>query len=427
MKKPALPLCFLLLCTACTTGIEEVELLNEFVIAAYSGPPPEEVTLERYREIAEAGIDVIVPGNGTMNGSQNLKAMDLAAEAGIRVIPIDTRVMPFAQTAGISIDTAIILEMVSDYRDHPAFAGYVVRDEPPAGLFPSLANITHLFREMDPAHEPLINLFPSYASPGQLGSPDYRTHVRDYIEIVRPRLFSYDNYALREPLTWYDYWFHDLELVREETRKAGIPFWVFIQSEGIGSHMRVPTRAEVLWQVNTAVAYGARGLGWFTYWTPPTDQGIPREEGAPPPLIEEHHGAMLDVNGNRTPLYDHVREANLYIKAVGRKLVGWDNEFVARFDAGELVDGGSSPVFSPTGREANLVVGTYARYDRCLVMVANSRCETATRFSLKISGDWQWVGLISSIDVSVPAGSPADGIWTQQPGGALLFECKAKN
>ena len=427
IKKLLLPLCFLAMCMACSTGAEETELLNEFVIAAYSGPPLEEVTLERYREIAEAGIDVIVPGNGTMNREQNLTAMDLASAVGIRVIPIDTRVMPFAQTAGITIDTAVIMEMVTDYRDHPAFAAYVVRDEPPASLFPSLANITNLFREMDPSHEPLINLFPSYASPEQLGSPDYRTHIRDYIKTVKPGLLSYDNYALREPSTWYDYWFNDLEVVREETREAGIPFWVFIQSEGIGIHLRVPNRAEVLWQVNTAVAYGARGLGWFTYWTPPTDQGIPQVEGAPPPLIEEHFGAMLDVDGNRTPLYDHVREANLFIKAVGKGLVGWENEFLARFEAGKMMDGGTSPIMTPVGNEANLVVGTYTRKSHCKVMVANSRCETPAVLSLEISPDWQCVGLESSIDAYGPIESPADGIWTLQPGGALLIECKAKH
>jgi hypothetical protein len=424
VKQIVLPLCCLLLCIACTTGKQEVELLNEFVIAAYSGPPPEEVTLERYREMAEAGIDVIVPGNGTMNGEQNLKAMDLAAEVGIRVIPVDTRVMPFAQTAGIRIDTAVILEMVSDYRDHPAFAGYVVRDEPPASLFPSLRELCNLFRELDPDHEPLINLFPSYASTEQLGSPDYRTHIRDYLATVEPGLLSYDNYALRGPATWYDYWFNDLELVREETRKAGIPFWVFIQSEGIGIHMRVPNRAEVLWQVNTAVAYGARGLGWFTYWTPPTDQGIPQVEGAPPPLIEEHHGAMLDIHGNRTDLYDHVREANLYIKEVGRGLTRWENAFVARYEDGQMQAGGASPLLAVSGENAHLVIGTFTREKRARVVIANSRCETPAGFSLNLTGGRSIRGVVASMDASPGKDNDDFREWILEPGGSVILEIK---
>jgi len=72
-------------------------LLHEFIIMAYSGPPLEEVSLDRYQEIEEAGIEYLVPGNGTFNEEQNLRAMNLAQEAGFRIIPIDMRVLPFAQ------------------------------------------------------------------------------------------------------------------------------------------------------------------------------------------------------------------------------------------------------------------------------------------------------------------------------------------
>jgi hypothetical protein len=417
----------LLICSACPSGQPEIELVNEFVITAYSGPPPEEVNIDRYREIASAGIDVIIPGNGNMEGEQNLKALDLARQAGIRVLPIDIRVMPFAQTADIVLDTAVIKAMVNDYKDHPAFAGYVVRDEPNASLFPSLREICKLFRELDPAHEPLINLFPSYASTTQLGSPDFRSYIRDFIETVKPGVLSYDNYALREPDTWYDHWFSDLAVVREETRKAGIPFWVFIQSEGIGEHMRVPHRAEILWQVNTCLAYGARGLGWFTYWTPEVDQGIPRVEGAPPPLIEEHHGGMLDTGGNPTPLYDHVREANLYGKEAGRGLMGWDNAFVARFEKGKMLEGGSSPIATPAGDGANLVIGTFSNGDKRRLVVSNSRCETMASFSLKISPEWQVLKQVGSIGAR-PGNAQIPGEeWKLEPGGSVILELKSKS
>jgi hypothetical protein len=64
-----------------------MEVWREFVVVAYPGPPPEAVNAARYREIAEAGIDVIVPANGTFTAAQNLRAMDLAQAAGLRVIP----------------------------------------------------------------------------------------------------------------------------------------------------------------------------------------------------------------------------------------------------------------------------------------------------------------------------------------------------
>ena len=55
--------------------------------------------------------------------------------------------------------------------------------------------------------------------------------------------------------------------------------------------------------------------------------------------LEQHYGGMLDADGNRTPLYAHVREANLYSKEAGMGLIGWDNEFVARYEKGEMLPG----------------------------------------------------------------------------------------
>ncbi len=127
-------------------GADRSGLLNEFVIMAYSGPPPAEVTLERYQEIAEAGIEFLVPGNGTFNEEQNLKAMDLGAKTGVRIIPVDLRLFPFALTPDIAIDTDAIKEIVNTYKDHPALAAYVIKNEPVGALFPSLRVISYFLR-----------------------------------------------------------------------------------------------------------------------------------------------------------------------------------------------------------------------------------------------------------------------------------------
>ncbi len=165
-------------------GVDQSGLLNEFVIMAYSGPPPEEVTLERYQEIAEAGIEFLVPGNGTFDGEQNLKAMDLGLKTGIRILSTDMRIMPFTLEKKVAIDTVAIREIVNDYKDHPAFAAYVIRDEPSGDLFPGLRDLSNVFRAEDPGHEPLINLLPSYGSPSQLGFDNYRTHIISFMSPV---------------------------------------------------------------------------------------------------------------------------------------------------------------------------------------------------------------------------------------------------
>lgn len=403
---------------------EQSGLLNEFIIMAYSGPPLEEVTLERYQEIAEAGIEFLVPGNGTFNKEQNLKAMDLGLKTGIRILSTDMRIMPFTLEKKVTIDTAAIREVVNDYKDHPAFAAYVIRDEPSGDLFPGLRDISNVFRAEDPGHEPLINLLPSYGSPTQLGFDNYRTHIISFIETVKPGLLSYDYYALRDGVTWYDGWFNDLAIIREETQKVQIPFIVFVQSEGIKEGLRVPNRAEILWQVNTALAYGTHGFGWFCYWTPAPDQGFPQGDGAPPPLIESHYNAMIDLDGNRTEVYDHVREANLYLKKAGRGLLDWKNTDVARYEAGEMLEGGSSPVVTPKGDGANIVIGTFRKDNMLRIVISNSSCEESAMFSLQLSADWKLDEVFTSIDAS-PAGEKESLMeWIMEPGGSVLIDLK---
>jgi len=422
---------FMLVLTAfaasCSTGKTDDQkvgvkpgMLNDFIIMAYSGPPPEEVNLERYQEIADSGIDYLVPANGAVNAEQNLQAMELGAQVGVGIIPVDLRLFPFELKPGIEADAVGIKAIVKSYKDHPALAAYVVKDEPNANLFPALKEICDVFRVEDPGHPPLINLFPSYGSPVQLGFADYRAYVASFIEIVEPELLSYDYYPLRNEVTMYDGWFNDLSIAREEAQRAGIPFLVFIQSEGIKGYLRVPNRAEILWQVNTVLAYGAQGIGWFCYWTPAPDQGFHQAEGAAPPLVEKHYNAMIDINGNRTEVYDYVREANLYLKKAGRGLLGWESTDVARYEAGKMIEGGASPIVVPNGNDANIVVGTFRKDGRIRLVISNARCDVPAGFSLKLSGEHKIAGVFSSIDAD-PAGKLE---WNLKPGGSIVLDMK---
>ena len=426
-----LPGLLILLFSSCITNNKEekdsasqntIELTDEFVIMAYSGPPIEEVNEKRFYEIADAGIDVLVPGNGTFTGEQNLKAMDLALKAGIRILPVDMRILPFALKPEVSIDTLIINSIVNEYSKHPAFAGYLIKDEPGAELFASLRNLRDIFQERDPKHEPFINLLPSYGSPTQLGAADFREYIHSFIDTVKPALLSYDYYALRNGVTMYEGWFNDLKIVREETQKAQIPFIVFVQSEGITEGLRVPNRAEILWQVNTALAYGAKGFGWFCYWTPPSDQGFPQTEGAKAPIIESHYNAMIDVNGNRTEVYDYVREANLFSKKVGNGLLDWENTDVALYNKGKMMEGGSSPIITPIGKKAKLVIGTFRKDDKIRIIVSNSSCEEISPVALNVSSGWKMYKVFASIEAEVTDNKKSQLEWNIQPGGSVVID-----
>ena len=148
---------------------------------------------------------------------------------------------------------------------------------------------------------------------------------------------------------------------------------------------------------------------------------MPYVEGAAPPIVEHFYNGPIDIDGNQTEMYDYVREANLYLKKAGKGLLGWDNTDVARYEDGKMVQEGSSPVVSPKGEEANIIIGTYRKDDRARLVISNASCDEPTSFALTLSTEWKTEGIFASIDASQ---SESILEWTLKPGGSVVIELK---
>jgi len=401
-----------------TTGDEysrgtAVELVDEFVIGAYPAPPPEQNTSRRYRQIAEAGLDIIIPGIQGKDFAANLELLELGRQAGVCVVVWDERIISLVRSPEAELTEATVEEIVRDYQGHPAFAGYVVWDEPDAAMFARLGQVCQLFRQADPRHEPIVNVFPGYATSKQLGTETFRRYIRRYIETVKPRVLSYDHYPLRVAASSDSGWYRDLEIVRQETRRAGIGFWIFIQSEGIEGYLRIPSRSEIFWQANTALAYGARGILWFTYWTPPA---APVRAGA---TVEHHVGGMIDSEGNRTKVYEYVQEENKFLRQAGPAVFGWDNRLVARYGNGQRMCGRTEGAV-PVGPGFNLVVGTFSKAGRYRLLFVNNSYTEPAEFSIETLDGFEPREVVSQMQAR-----RVDGQWRLGPGGCVLVELRA--
>ena len=359
--------------TCFSMSIAENPYMKKFVIGAYCSPPEAELTQGRIDEIAAAKINMIIARSYTNEPSDSLKLLNLSAKAGIKAVILDTRWGEALKTTNDQIIARTVKEITTDYSKKPALFAYGVYDEPDTSLFPALAKYSRMYISADAHHPPLINILPSYGSPTQLGAPDFRSYVREYINIVKPIVLSYDYYPFRVGATMFDGWHSDLRIVREESREAKIPFWIFIQSEGIKGGLKVPTRGEVFWQANTALAYGARGILWFCYWTPPYKPEIK--------FPEKHYSAMIDINGKKTPVYNFVKEENEFLEKAGNALICKDNKFVARYKNGKLIYG-ETPFFKPKGKNLNLVIGTFVDGKSVRVVFSNDSFDKKTFFSL---------------------------------------------
>jgi len=392
-------------------------LSSEFIIGAFPGPPGDQINSARYREIAEAGIDVIVPFWRTMDGSSNPDMLDLAHAAGIRVLAMASRIGPITMTADSKYDPSVVEGIVQDYQAHPALFGYGVRDEPPADLFGRISKISDLFVKLDPAHPPLMDLFPGYARPQQLGMKSYPDYLREFIEQIDPVVLMYNHYPLRVNRKADTGWHRDLALFRAESRRAGIAFWVFAQCQGIRGYLRVPTREEISWQAATALAHGARGIWWYRYWTAPPDNEAQQQQ-AP-----RHPGSMMDRYGKRSPSYYNVQATNKFLRQAGPALLGWDNSNVARIHNGQIQAPGECPTITLTGADFDLVAGTFTRGTATRVVLANDSWERPAAFRISATNDRRISRVIASRNAKLPDNlNTSAGAWSLGPAGCVLIE-----
>lgn len=162
---------------------------------------------------------------------------------------------------------------------------------------------------------------PNVASkPAQSGEIDYEYYYRTYIENVKPQVFSYDYYPLAfsnnkllnthfEQLNYANYYSGEYYKNYHNT-STGIPFWPMIQLSGFNSGIQFrygvgANLAEVNWQINTALAYGAKGYSYFGY-----------NKGA-----TSTAGYAIDEYGNTTSSYNIAKTANGYAQSMAKWLL----------------------------------------------------------------------------------------------------------
>jgi hypothetical protein len=330
-----------------------------FLLTFWCGPPLADFDDARAAEIAAAGFTVVgAPCQGGFDAALNRRALDIAQRHGLRVLVHDHRFAPAASSAPdwpASAQTA-----VAEYANHPALAGYFVDDEPTVNEFEPVAAAVAALRAADPLHLAYVNLLPDYIPPAALGAPSYEDYVEQFITTVRPQLLSYDYYPFgceKDRSTF----FANLAVMRAAALRHDLPFMLIVLAMPHGPY-RDPSEAELAWQVHHALAYGARGVSYFTYWTPPGDGEWNNRYG----LIE---------NGRPTAHYFQVARLNRELQALSAALDRFESFAVADslgeigvpFPIGPIdgIDGGpiTAGLFGDgSGRLAVLLVNRDYRY-----------------------------------------------------------------
>ncbi|WP_367872996.1 hypothetical protein [Luteolibacter sp. Populi] len=188
--------------------------------------------------------------------------------------------------------------LISRVKGHAALYAYHLVDEPDAGKFPALGKIVAYLKEKDPATLPYINLLPTYANNSQLGTtgeaiPAYEEHLKQYVEVVKPELLSYDHYQFTRSGDNGDY-FLNLGMIRKKAISAGIPFMNIVQASSwvpgslaSPSSPRVPDADELRFLGYSSLAYGAQAISYYVYCYPNHEGGMETPDTKPTPLYQE--------------------------------------------------------------------------------------------------------------------------------------------
>ncbi|MDD4872515.1 MAG: hypothetical protein PHR77_18350 [Kiritimatiellae bacterium] len=277
-----------------TTGLAaSTWKLGAPVVTYWAGPAMTDVVA---KQMADGGFNLV--------WCTSEQEMNVAQQNGLRAQFHSGLISP------ASLDNPAAREkldaLVAKVRTHPALYCYFIRDEPCATDFAGLGRIVAYLRERDPNHMAYINLFPTYANNKQLGTTGdtvtaYREHLRQYIDIVKPALLSYDNYRFAVAGDM-DQYFLNLAMIRQAAQQAGLPFLNIVQAASWAPSMRVPTGDEMRYLVYTTLAYGAQGISYYVY------------------CCKGHTGGIALLDGTPTPIYHALKSLNREFVAIATEL-----------------------------------------------------------------------------------------------------------
>lgn len=287
----------------------------------------------------------------------------------------------------------------------PNFMGFGMSDEPSAKDFASLAAVKDKLRALVGDKIIMMNLFPLACGAETLGmdpaldseieNPNdpyettcsnriYKEHVKQFLDVYKPDLLSYDYYAIIERCETDDEFMRrinygllkNMSIFAADSRERGIPFWSVLQAWAYNE--KIAPRVEHLrWQLGLNNVFCAQATIYFVYQND-------YEEGTGPELWRE---APLDRAGNKTATYDSLKQANTeflrfahYLEgyaSLGVLLINPDDSIRYGVDS-RLVLGSFYPLKS-VETELPLIIGCCEKDGRPALYVANA--------SYKLSGD----------------------------------------
>jgi hypothetical protein len=253
---------------------------------------------------------------------------------------------------------------------------FSIHDEPPASRFPALKIWSDAVEEE--GYVPYINMLPNYGQyPQQYGAPDYETYLNEYMRICQPPFLSVDVYALNEKTELDENsMYTNLSAMRKTALNNNIPFWNIVTGGHLSYNSPYPSPEMYSIQIYSTLAYGGRGIGYFTYY----EYSWPWCDGA----VCDTRVPVID--GRRTESWNFMRDVNMQIHALAPVYCTLKSVNVVH--AGNVPKDGqgiASSLYLKSASAGNLIVGEFVDPDENpYLMVVNKDLRNSVQVNLSL-------------------------------------------
>lgn len=389
-------------------GFEFLGGTDVMPIAGYYGPLPSTFSVdgqslpdyisdEFLKKISESGINLLHHQYTDFSTNPSLvrKLLDLGEKYDIGVCVYDNRIR--GNLAEDTLGVEDIDELVNDYRNYPAFCGLYIVDEPTSDNYysnhsnPRMSNYTKLFSNLKQLGIfSYSNLFPMTTASNR---EQYEKYLQEYIDTCDVYYLSWDKYVFDKGNSKADY-FLNMSLCREYAEKANIPFWPYIQAGSqwndaasrFDTNGYYPNEGEFDWNVNTCLAYGAKGIQYF-----PLIQPYYFAYAMSSDFDFERNG-IFGAWGNKNRWFYYAKNINAQISAVDEVLMNSVNKGIIATgddakkdnkDSQFLIEGDGWRELE--GVEGDSLIGCFNYKGKSAFYVVNYDTEYAQKITLRLT------------------------------------------
>ena len=347
-------------------GTYKAEMASDVMpIGAFRGPITGLINDNTYKLLHDAGINLIVYNENkytdvAIDRYYVYQQMTLAQKYGLGNMVWDNRLWSNAST----VTTTDVQNAIANYKDYQSFYGLHILDEIDTDAYitseletaKQLETYTAFADAADSlglfTYKNMYMYSQAWGNSEQAGY-DYVNYARDVVDKLHAEALTATCYPFRyryKENDWAGYgvddassYFTNLAMLRSVSKEKNVPFWTFVQTgEGFDfdsfGELGLPTEGMLNWNVNTALAFGAKGIQYFPAVQPSYFYDLDDGSCA---------SGLIDDSGNKTQWYDYAVDVNAQIAAIDEVLMNATHEGLmasgsstayARTQATEVVD-----------------------------------------------------------------------------------------